>query len=473
MRSKLLAPLGCALAVTASAAVAGAAETATSTSGIRFPEDGGPLPRANMPEGGVTGGPNRAQMPEGGVDDSWRTNPEGPESVIKREGAPPEEKHPPAPISGGVRVADAPARARERNEGVLADEGRGGIEIGNVRGPGLGLTIDGYLRVLLEVVENDAIAYIGRNDGFHLGNARIGFRPNYGESLYAYLSFELAEEETSGANDASPTFVVEPKDLYLTYELSNLVAITAGRFKAPYDVGELESTGQRVFIDSPIESRGVTRLQGIEQRGMSQGRQLGIMLYQDRLGLTENAFDLGYAVALTNGNTGDLTLNDNDRPAAFVRLSLHWGPWVTLNAGGFLDTRTTGELPNRFDEDVKGFEGSMIVAIEGLRVEGQFLWQNTDYVTAMLESNNAFGFHVQWSYRLWGFEAAYRFAWYDPFERREGFVDSDVDRVTEHTIGLSYFAESWPLRFSLNGTLADEERNLSNNRLAALAQFTF
>ena len=143
------------------------------------------------------------------------------------------------------------------------------------------------------------------------------------------------------------------------------------------------------------------------------------------------------------------------------------GKWVSLNVGGFVDTRTVGEQPNRFDEEVLGGEASLVVAIEGLRIEAQGLLQRTEFPTTGVDPITALGLHAQWSYRLWGFEAGYRFALFDPNNR------FDADKIMEHTIGLSYYVSKLPLKFSLNGTFAQEDRALDNNRLVALGQFDF
>jgi hypothetical protein len=328
----------------------------------------------------------------------------------------------------------------------------------------------GYLKVIGEVIENDPYStFIGRNDGFRVGNARLGVRIGYGESLYGVISLEASVPRTEDFNQPNAELTVGPRDLFIGYVLSKHASIAVGRFKAPYDIGELENEGERTFIDAPIESRGVAPTQGFELEGLRQGRQMGIMLHNPRLGLSKDGFDFGYALAVTNGKTENLALNDNDRPAGFARFTLYFSDWLALNAGGFTETRTTGDLPNFFDEEVIGAEGSLALRLADLRIEGQLLYQRTNFPTAGTPHVNSIGFHAQWSYRLWGLEAAYRFAYYDPNDRFE------VDAVNEHTLGLSYYVGEVPLRFSLNATLAQEQRGreLENNRLAMLAQYNF
>src|SRR5262249_44363412 len=155
------------------------------------------------------------------------------------------------------------------------------------------------------------------------------------------------------------------------------------------------------------------------------------------------------------------------RPAGYARFSFFWGEWVELNVAGFTDTRTTGDLPNLFEEESRGGELSLVVHLGDLRLEAQGLYQQTTFPTSAAAKVVARGFHAQWSYRIWGLEAAYRFAFYDPNDNDSRLHDKDIDSVWEHTLGISYYMRKLPLRFSLNATLAGEqtERELENNRI--------
>jgi hypothetical protein len=336
---------------------------------------------------------------------------------------------------------------------------------------GIHIRLNGYLRLLAEVIENDSkSAFIGRNDGFKLGNARFGIQARKGD-FSGYVQVEAAAGERENFNDPNAQLRVMPRDMYLRYDVSRFAMVTAGRFKSPYDLSSLEATALRTFIEQPVESRGVLPTQGFEVNGMATDRQLGVMISADRMNLDLAGFDFGYALALTNGFTQGLALNDNDRPAAFVRLSAYFMDYVAINFAGFADTRTTGDLPNLFDEDVKGLEVSALGHIGDLRLEAQLLYQNTQYETSGRPDVASMGGHAQFAYELWNIGLAYRFAFFDP-----NLDDiEDADRVIEHTLGLGYTMDALPLRFLLNGTVAQEQagRKLSNNRLTLLAQFTF
>jgi hypothetical protein len=382
------------------------------TSSVAMPEHGGPLPRADMPLGG------RPDPAPGGND----------------EGTPPRPH------------VDLPP--------------------GFPRPDGLRLEWGGYMRVIGELSQNDDLLAIGRNDGFRLANVRLGLRASWGQKLYGYVSLDAAVAAVSSADDTNAELAVGLRDAYIAYELAPAATIQIGRFKPPFDLVELEATEGRVFIDEAIESRGVLRTQGIEAIGMRPGRQMGLMIHSPRVGLGDG-FDLGYALAITNGNTGDRVFNDNDHFAGFARLSGLFGKFLAVNAAGFIDTRTSGTQPDLFEDRVIGVEGSLAFEMEGLRVEGQFLFQHDDPLSAVIPAFDSMGWHAQWSYRIWGLEPAYRYAWFDPNS------NSELDIVQEHTVALSYYVDPWPLRVSLNGTFAFEERELDNHRLALLVQYTF
>src|SRR6185436_19329507 len=103
-----------------------------------------------------------------------------------------------------------------------------------------------------------------------------------------------------------------------------------------------------------------------------------------------------------------------------------------------------------------------VIKLGDLRLEAQGLYQQITFPTSGAPKVVARGFHAQWSYRIWGLEAAYRFAYYDP---NDNLIEGkDIDSVWEHTLGISYYLRKLPLRFSLNATLAGEqtERELEN-----------
>lgn len=428
---------------------------------LDLPEDGAPLPRAEMPEGGVEPDAAIAPKPEEAPPPAIESTPVAPEISLEAD----------------KQVGETEADYQQRKQGRLLQSGLKPPHISRAQGDysgqtleGLTLRFDGYLRVLADFIEDDERDYVGNNNGFRMAAARIGLYAGYKRDLFGYINLEAAFAPAGDLNDPNAQIAASLQDGFIGYQGLPWAEIWLGRFQMPYDVGTMESTRERTFIDRPLETRGVAPLQGNQLRGMSQGRQLGLMVHSSHLGLTDDGFDLGYAFAVSNGRTDTRIFNDNNSLALFGRLSAHYGSWVTLSGGAFYDQRTVGELPNLFDEDVFGTEGSLVVRVFHLVIEGQVLFQNIDRTTAG-QSVQALGWHAQAAYQRYGFELAYRFGWYDPqLNDDEAGIP---DRVMEHTLGLSYFVPNLPLRFSVNGTLANEELEIDNNRISLLTQFKY
>jgi hypothetical protein len=464
------ATLGLALAAAPASAHDGRPGHAhTSTSAM--PEDTGVLPRAQIPEAAVGDAWSR-RTPTDTTDPTNPSKPRGTQPPSQVDDArpvvePEAEGSAPPPHKPPRRNNSASALDEARPTKTHVDEPRGLSAMAKAQRPKLITAWHGFFRAVGEVVEDDPSGFIGKNDGFRVGNVRLGFSARYGD-LDTFLSIEGAVARSLSFNDPNAELSVGLRDAFLGYKFHEMLSLRAGRFKTPYDLGELEPTGLRVFIDSPLESRGVEATRGFVTPGLSGGRQIGVMLFSDRMGLSKDGFDLGYVLALTNGFTGDRVFNDNDHFAGHARLTLHYSDWLSLNGAGFIDRRTNGTLPNLFDDDVVGAEGSLQISWSGLRVEGQFLFQRRDPVTAATGAYDAWGFHAQAAYLLFdSLEPGYRFALLEPNSR---VAD---DQVNEHTIGLTYYFDDIPLRLTANGTLAFEQRAVNNHRVAMMAQFIF
>ena len=451
------------IALMAWRAEANGSETRSSTVAAPSPGDVGNAARAPMPQGGVPtiidGTPLERRTPQGGVEDGLRrpamppADFQGPVPATRGSASP--------PGTGASMSPDGPDASPDilnRRFGDFAD--------GPAQDSSVQVDVNGYLRLILEAIENDDDApEVGRSDGFKLANARVGLRLST-RDLVAYISADASVGEREVFDDPRDTLTFVPRDLLLRYGLAEFASITIGRFKTPYDLGQLETTPHRVFIDRPVESRGVLRPQGIETDGMSQGRQLGAMLHKERLGLNRAGFDFGYALSISNGRVAGLALNDNDRVAAFARASVYWSDVIQLNVAGFIDNRTITVDDGTVDEDVRGLELSLLVKGGGFSAEGQLLLHQVDVATGEGTDADPRGVHGQLAYTYGGFRAAYRFAYFDP---------DASNAVTEHTLGIDFASGSLPLRFTLNGTLAFERQAVrtDNHRLAFLTQFTF
>ena len=341
---------------------------------------------------------------------------------------------------------------------------------------------------------------VGRNDGFALGDARLNMRATYGDNLYVRLGFDgaLAHYHDDGATVGS--LKTGLKDAYMRYSMGESTQIYVGRFKPPYDMEELTSVKDQQFVHRSVESRGVSRHEGYwaDMDGMGVGRQIGLMVSDAAL-FDLGFADFGYAIALTNGNSGDATVNDNDLPALYTRVGLTWGKAATsgdeegpatasqMSNGGTLgisasvNQLTEGDAPDRFQQRVIGAGLDFSANYSGLKLQGQFLFTQTTYLRNPADfSEIAMGGHAQVAYEIMdGLELGYRFGFYDPrMTTTEGVDTVDMaayDQVMHHTAGVRYRCSDMPVLILGEFTHAGESssRTVNNDRVEAAVQVTF
>ena len=374
------------------------------------------------------------------------------------------------------------------------------------------VNLSGHLRVgystltpnrflLLQSGSSDGNApYVGRNDGFSLGDARLNIRAKHGERLYLRLGFDGAlvqnTDETNPIGDLSTGL----KDAYLGYVFGSSTALTVGRFKPPFDTEGLLSTSDQLFVHRSLESRGVAchegRCEGAD--GMSPGRQLGVMV-RDNFLVALGPVDVGYAVALTNGNPGDASLNDNDLLAMYGRMMFVWGEaryqqgdeegpggYVRVRDGGIfgvgmsLNDVTYGNPPNRSQDRELGMGMDLAVGMMGVSVQGQLLVIAKNHLQATVGANEReVGGHLQVGYEvLEGLEIGARLASYNPrqvVDSTTGNDQADYDLASHLTVGARYAVPSLPLLLFGEFTHSQEDQadQLNNDRLEFAAQVTF
>jgi hypothetical protein len=377
------------------------------------------------------------------------------------------------------------------------------------------LGFDGYLRVNYSTFTPDRFfgfktsssnpdnPNVGRNDGFAISDARVNLRARYGEKLYVRLGFDASQVVYTDPNSPVGSVTMGVKDAYARYTFDKRFVLFAGRFKPPYDVEALTPVQSQFFVQTSLESRGVRRQEGYsgDMLGFSPDRRIGVMLSSDEIAHLAGG-NMGYAVAITNGNSALSNINDNDLPAFWGRLTWGWdmkrgegkrgdeeGPSTykltsTSNFGGligldgFYNTLTQGNAPNRYTDKIVGAGFDVAMRIYWFDLRGQVLWNHTTH-TDVDKSEDALGGHAQLSFEIldWHLYPGYRFAFYDPHMLRSGgALDSpDYSRVVHHTLGLRYAPPSLPLVFWTDYTHSVEQggRNLNNDRAEIAMQVTF
>ena len=322
----------------------------------------------------------------------------------------------------------------------------------------------GFIRMEGGMVENDpSVAFIGRNDGFRLANARLHIAGQWRDRLSFKISADGAEDERQSANATEGQLRFALKDAYADLRLSRLGAIRSGQFHTIFDIDELGGTSELAFADRSLEARGVRATEGWETPGLAPSRSMGVALRAPRV-IGGDRLALGYEIAAQNGNSEDSSANDNDALAYSGALVITFGGNSILYAGARHNRRTVGDLPFReVEEDVSAVAAASI-AIGPLRVAGQGIARQTTYPTTGGLAENAVGGHAQILVRipslLVTIEPGYRFAMLDPSD----LVSTDM--VQEHTVGVNFGLDELRTRVQINVTHVVEQagRELENDR---------
>jgi len=116
----------------------------------------------------------------------------------------------------------------------------------------------GYLRAEYIAVQNDPnVAFVGRNDGFELQNARIGAIGTLGTRARFVVSFDGALDERADLNSPQGTLAVGLRDSYLDVGIGGGVVARGGYFQCWVDPQAQVPDTRRAFVDLPLETRGM------------------------------------------------------------------------------------------------------------------------------------------------------------------------------------------------------------------------
>lgn len=344
----------------------------------------------------------------------------------------------------------------------------------------------------------DRNPYVGRSDGFALGDAVVQIRGRH-DDLAFVIGFNGAAATYADDQDTEGQLSVALRDAYFGYHFAWFADLSVGRFKPPFDMESLTPTENQYFVQRALESRGVERHEGYsgDMPGFAPGRQLGLMLGGALL--REDVMNVGYQLALTNGNSG--FRNDNDLPAVTLRFAGHWAlesgddkgkggdegpatygirPGVQAGLAASWNRLTVGEPPNRQQDEVWSAGVDVAAKASVFVFQGQALYSTTAHRTRQdAARENGIGFHAQLSVEIpdTGLAPGYRFALYNPriFTEDDTSVGADLDQVMHHTVGLRYATGGLPLAVLLDFTRAVEQagRALPNDRVELAAQINF
>ena len=329
----------------------------------------------------------------------------------------------------------------------------------------------GYLRMQYIAVQNDPnVAFVGRNDGFEIQNARIGAQGVIGPRVSFVLSFDGAVDERNQVNEVQGNLAVGLRDAFVNVKIADSIYVRGGYFQTLVDPQALIPDTARELVDLPIESRGVRATEGYQTPGLPPGRSQGVALRREP-GEPETGVALGFELAAQNGADEFSSNNDNDSLALSASVLARF-PHGWLVASGRYNPRTVGDLPFRQDEDdLQGSLGASVTA-GPVSVGAGGVVQRTTFPTTGGPDQNAYGAHAQLFVRLaaWPFPAwvGYRFGVLDP----SSLVLTD--RVIEHTVGAVVAVPRYRMRFQVQLVHVVEQatRDLSNDRAQIAAELS-
>jgi hypothetical protein len=332
----------------------------------------------------------------------------------------------------------------------------------------------GYLRAQYIAVQDDpGVAFVGRDDGFQMQNARIGVRGELDRRIAFVIAFDGAIDERTQVNTPQGKLGVGLRDAFADVALAGKLAVRAGFFQAVVDPQSLVADTARELVDQPIESRGMRSTEGYQTAGLPPGRSIGAAIRLDPGPPADGGVGLGFELAVQNGADEFSSNNDNDKPAVSAAVIARLSPGSWLMAAARYNPRTVGDLPFRQDEnDLQGTAG-LRLGLGPVALDGGLIVQRTTFPTTGGPSEDAYGGHVQamvalpvslpGASPLW---VGYRFGILDP----SSLVTTD--RVMEHTVGAVLGLPRHRMRVQLQLVHAVEQaaRELRNDRAQLAAE---
>lgn len=384
------------------------------------------------------------------------------------------------PLALAVVLAAAPAWAQEEaSPGIAPPGGEPEEDLLDE----IDVEVSGYVRARFSIVQDDPALeqQRGRNDGFTMANARLRAEATY-RDLITHLSVEGAVDRRDSPNTISGEVVTRLRDAYVAYHPFDWLRARIGQFKPPFDAEELLPTTDLLFVERAVYCTGVNPGEGRPLDKLCYDRQVGFSLYGTPVALEDFPFALRYYATVTNGASANELTNDNDDLAYFGRLELVFGQWAQLGGGVGYNTLTTGEEPDRFDENELSFAVDLRANIFGVLLGGELIRRQVEYVDIPGQPEiTRMGYHAYLGYEApFGLTPAYRFAWYDPTSSHESAAPEvrDIesnDQIMRHTMGLTWLVPTLPLKLQAFYTLAFEEdqRSIDNDRFDILVQAEF
>ncbi|MBL8949279.1 MAG: hypothetical protein JNK82_00785 [Myxococcaceae bacterium] len=312
---------------------------------------------------------------------------------------------------------------------------------------------------------------VGSNGGFRIATARFGFELALHEQLQVVASIEVGAPNLRPDDPLQGGRVVEARDAYVEYRPFRLLQFRIGQFKAPFNAETLLGDADLPFLTRSLATDGVSPPEAYGPRdGLTLGRQVGLMIFSDRLG--GDAVGFRYFIAAVNGNGQNQLFNDSNPVAPVGRLELELFRKITIGVNGYYNVRTEGLRPNRLNTTQVGYGADLAARFGDFRALAGFLGRSNSYSGLPgFPSDMSMGAYAQAQYVLSsiGLEAGLRFAWIEPSTAQF------QDRAWDYTAFLGYRFRWVPLRVILQYTHREEEQGVAigNDSIDFMAQATW
>lgn len=344
---------------------------------------------------------------------------------------------------------------------------------------GWDLGVHGLVRTGFDAVADDErYDFIGRYDGFVLHNARLILDAAHPDGVTARLSIEGATDIESGGTTPSGTLDARVRDGWVRYAPTKTLALRAGQFR-PGFLGESDRQPEQYPFATPsLLASGVAVGAGFEQSGLAVDRGLGAEITTGE-GIIAGDLKVRVRAGAWNGNGANQQLNDNASLAFGTRIEFAYADLVTLGAAGYQNDRTSGQLPDRYEESDLGTAFDLRVAAGGFSLLAQLAQVSTTFDTVGSEDRLQSGWSAEAGYdTTFGSltaGAGYRIATLDPWA--EGSAARANEEITEQTVALRVGAllADRPAQVILQHTFVEEaeSRRLNNDRTQLTAVVAF
>lgn len=312
------------------------------------------------------------------------------------------------------------------------------------------LKIGGLLQAQADFGDQGDSRFSTADDRFYLRRARLNVSGSFLEDFDFRIELDLSGSLSNNSTSISTSNLrAQLTDGYVNWNKYAAANIRGGQFKSPFGFEQLYADPRLLTIERSLVNDRLTI-----------GRQIGVMLSGD-------AFDnrLSYATAIFNGNTVNVSFNDNDKFLYAERLSgvLFQGKafgndtrW-SLGGNAFFseDKNLTGQSAD-FSFGGNTFTGKR----RGLGIDSQFhsgpfdVW--LEYLSLRLQPEDQLpvkeftprGWYAMVTYFICPkAQAVIRYETFDP--------TIVIDNTDTWTFGFNYLIKSDDLKFQLNYMLTN------------------